>query len=183
MEKHLQYPGLCFPVHPSDRTGVHSNPDVVSLPSQSLLSSRSDPELTKIPSFPRDLQEGGRAPAAPGVPDHGASGDLCQQVQERQMGSGWTRECTKSTQKCRLCSQKSHKGALISPWEAGAGAPTQRGQESGKCSHLDLAVLESGVLPAGENSRAKFHGRVAWDGLCPSRGCHSPNFPFPGAEG
>lgn len=99
MEKHLQYPGLCFPVHPSDRTGVHSNPDVVSLPSQSLLSSRSDPELTKIPSFPRDLQEGGRAPAAPGVPDHGASGDLCQQVQERQMGSGWTRECTKSTQK------------------------------------------------------------------------------------
>lgn len=99
------------------------------------------------------------------------------------MGSGWTRECTKSTQKCRLCSQKSHKAALISPWEAGAGAAIQRGQESGKCSHLDLGVLESGVLPAGENSRPKFHGQAAWDGLCPSRGCHSPHFPFPGAEG
>lgn len=64
-----------------------------------------------------------------------------------------------------LLLQKCHWGALISPWEG--GALIQRGQGSGKCSHLDLGTLESDVSHLDwEDSRVKFHGRMDWGGVC-----------------
>lgn len=48
--------------------------------------------LSELP-VPRNLQERGFPSPAPGLPDRGARGDLCEQVQGRSLGFGRARKC------------------------------------------------------------------------------------------